>query len=126
MYNAKNVDMPSLQPWVRTRDDSDLRFVLERNPYYHRVDSAEHQLPYLDEVIMTVADGKLIPAKAQAGESNLQARNLSFSDITVLKKGEKQNGYVTALWSNTRALVQHQGVRDLDTAQSHREGSGLA
>ncbi len=102
MYNAKNVDIPSLQPWVRTRDDSDLRFVLERNPYYHRVDSAGHQLPYVDEVVMTVADGKLIPAKAQAGESNLQARNLSFADITVLKKGEKQNGYVTALWSNTK------------------------
>ncbi|WP_428647343.1 ABC transporter substrate-binding protein, partial [Roseibium sp.] len=102
MYNAKNVNMPSLQPWVRTRDDSDLRFVLERNPYYHRVDTAGQQLPYLDEVIMTVADGKLIPAKAQAGESNLQARNLNFSDITVLKKGEKQNGYITALWSNTK------------------------
>ncbi|MEO0981005.1 MAG: ABC transporter substrate-binding protein, partial [Pseudomonadota bacterium] len=57
---------------------------------------------YIDEVIMTVADGKLIPAKAQAGESNLQARNLSFSDITVLKKGEKQNDYKTALWSNSK------------------------
>ncbi|MBN9669717.1 ABC transporter substrate-binding protein [Roseibium aggregatum] len=102
MYNAKNVDMPSLQPWVRNRDDSDLRFVLERNPYYHRVDSAGQQLPYIDEVVMTVADGKLIPAKTQAGESNLQARNLSFADITVLKKGEKQNGYVTALWSNSK------------------------
>ncbi|PVB60777.1 ABC transporter substrate-binding protein [Labrenzia sp. 011] len=102
MYNAQNVDMPSLQPWVRKRGDSDLRFVLERNPYYHRVDTAGQQLPYLDEVIMTVADGKLIPAKAQAGESNLQARNLNFADITVLKKGEKQNDYTTALWANTK------------------------
>jgi len=102
MYNARNVDLPTLQPWVRKRDDSDLRFILERNPYYHRVDTAGQQLPYVDEVIMTVADGKLIPAKTQAGESNLQARNLSFSDITVLKKGEKQNGYATALWSNSK------------------------
>jgi peptide/nickel transport system substrate-binding protein len=102
MYNARNVDLPSLQPWVRKRDDSDLRFILERNPYYHRVDSTGQQLPYIDNVVMTVADGKLIPAKAQAGESNLQARNLSFADITVLKKGEKQNDYVTALWSNSK------------------------
>ncbi|MHA7773634.1 ABC transporter substrate-binding protein [Roseibium sp. M-1] len=102
MYDAQNVDLPSLQPWIRKRDDSDLRFVLERNPYYHRVDSAGQQLPYIDHVVMTVADGKLIPAKAQAGESNLQARNLSFADITVLKKGEKDNDYVTALWSNTK------------------------
>lgn len=102
MYNARNVALPSLQPWVRKRDDSDLRFILERNPYYHRVDSAGQQLPYVDNVIMTVADGKLIPAKTQAGESNLQARNLSFADITVLKRGEKQNDYVTALWSNSK------------------------
>ena len=102
MYNARNVDLPTLQPWVRTRDDSDLRFILERNPFYHRVDSTGQQLPYIDNIVMTVADSKLIPAKTQAGESNLQARNLSFADITVLKKGEKQNGYKTALWSNTK------------------------
>ncbi len=102
MYNARNLDLPTLQPWVRSRGSSDLRFILERNPYYHRVDAAGQQLPYIDEVVMTVSDGKLIPAKTQAGESNLQARNLNFSDITVLKKGEKQNGYVTALWSNAK------------------------
>jgi peptide/nickel transport system substrate-binding protein len=102
MYNARNVELPSLQPWVRNRDDSDLRFVLERNPFYHRIDSTGQQLPYADEVVMTVADSKLIPAKTQAGESNLQARNLSFADITVLKKGEKLNDYVTALWSNSK------------------------
>ncbi|WP_299812024.1 ABC transporter substrate-binding protein [uncultured Roseibium sp.] len=102
MYNAQNVDIPSLQPWVRKRSDSDLRFILERNPFYHRVDTAGQQLPYIDNVVMTVADGKLIPAKAQAGESNLQARNLNFADITVLKKGEKQNDYTTALWANTK------------------------
>jgi len=102
MYNGRNVELPSLQPWLRKRDDSDLRFILERNPYYHRVDSTGQQLPYIDNVVMTVADGKLIPAKAQAGESNLQARNLSFADITVLKKGEKQNDYATALWSNSK------------------------
>lgn len=116
MYNARNVELPTLQPWVRKRDDSDLRFVLERNPYYHRVDSSGQQLPYIDKVIMTVADGKLIPAKAQAGESELQARNLSFSDITVLKKGEKKNDYVTALWSNTKgseiSILPNMTVKD--------------
>ncbi|MBO6892341.1 MAG: ABC transporter substrate-binding protein [Roseibium sp.] len=116
MYNARNVDLPTLQPWVRQRQDSDLRFILERNPYYHRVDSAGQQLPYIDQIVMTVAEGKLVPAKAQAGESNLQARNLSFSDITVLKKGEKQNNYVTALWSNTKgseiSILPNMTVKD--------------
>jgi peptide/nickel transport system substrate-binding protein len=116
MYNGRNIKLPTLQPWIRKRKDSDLRFVLERNPYYHRVDSTGQQLPYIDQVIMTVADGKLIPAKAQAGETNLQARNLSFSDITVLKKGEKLNDYVTALWSNTKgseiSILPNMTVKD--------------
>ncbi|MEP2707234.1 MAG: ABC transporter substrate-binding protein [Roseibium sp.] len=116
MYNGRNINLPTLQPWARTRDDSDLRFILERNPFYHRVDTEGQQLPYIDNIVMTVADGKLIPAKTQAGETNLQARNLSFSDITVLKKGEKQNGYVTALWSNTKgseiSILPNMTVKD--------------
>lgn len=102
MYGAQNPDEPSLQPWVRSGEGNDRRFILTRNPFYHRVDTAGQQLPYVDRVVMTVADGKLIPAKTQAGESELQARNLSFADITVLKQGEAAHGYTTALWSNSK------------------------
>lgn len=116
MYNAMNPDLPSLQPWVRRTADSDQRFVLVRNPFYHRVDPAGQQLPYVDKVIMTVADGKLIPAKTQAGEAELQARNLSFSDITVLKQGEEQHGYRTLLWPNSKgseiSLLPNLTVKD--------------
>ncbi|WP_346898387.1 ABC transporter substrate-binding protein [uncultured Roseibium sp.] len=102
MYNARNPDLPTLQPWMLTSGDNDRRITLVRNPFYHRVDSTGQQLPYIDKVVMTVADGKLIAAKTQAGESNLQARNLSFSDITVLKQGEAQQNYTTALWPNSK------------------------
>ncbi|MTH98953.1 ABC transporter substrate-binding protein [Roseibium sp. RKSG952] len=102
MYDARNPDLPSLQPWIQTGEGSDRRFILKRNPYYHRVDSAGQQLPYISEVIMTVADGKLIPAKTQAGESDLQARNLSFADITVLKQGENLQDYATVLWTTSK------------------------
>jgi len=98
MYDANNPDEPSLQPWVPTASATDRRFVMVRNPYYHRVDPAGRQLPYIDQVIMSVANGRLIPAKTQAGESMLQTRNISFSDITVLKTGEKNADYTTRLW----------------------------
>ncbi len=98
MYSAKNTKNPTLQPWVVTKEGSDRRYIMERNPYYHRVDSTGQQLPYIDRIIMTVSDGGLIPAKSQAGEADLQARNLSFSDITILKQGELNAGYKTNLW----------------------------
>lgn len=98
MYNFDNADLPSLQPWINTTPSPASRYVFQRNPYYHRIDPMGRQLPYIDTVIMHVAEARLIPAKSMAGETDLQARGLSFSDITALKKGEQQGGYATRLW----------------------------
>ncbi|HEX5078759.1 MAG TPA: ABC transporter substrate-binding protein, partial [Geminicoccaceae bacterium] len=77
MYRFDNPDLPTLQPWVlRTRPPA-VRFVAERNPYYHRIDATGQQLPYIDRVILVVVDGKLIPVKTGAGETDLQARGLT-------------------------------------------------
>jgi peptide/nickel transport system substrate-binding protein len=98
MYQNDNPDLPTLEPWqITTRPPSD-RFVAVRNPYYHRVDAKGQQLPYIDRVVMAVADGKLIPAKAGAGESDLQARDVQFGNYTFLKQNEKRNRFKTLLW----------------------------
>ena len=98
MYRNDNPDLPSLEPWIlKTRPPSE-RIVFERNPYYYRVDGAGHQLPYLDRVVFSIASSKIIPAKTGAGESDLQARYLSFDDYTFLKAGEEVNGYKVRLW----------------------------
>jgi peptide/nickel transport system substrate-binding protein len=98
MYRNDNPDLPSLEPWILiTKPPSD-RFVFERNPYYYRVDKAEHQLPYIDRVIFSIADSKIIPAKTGAGESDLQARYLRFDNYTFLKASEQRNGFTVRLW----------------------------
>ena len=102
MYGATNPAMPTLQPWVPSTNSGDRRAVMERNYYFHRIDSAGQQLPYINRVVMDVVDGKLIPAKTLAGESDLQARGLGFSDISVLKRGEIDGGYTTYLWLNSK------------------------
>ncbi|MEM1045155.1 MAG: ABC transporter substrate-binding protein [Pseudomonadota bacterium] len=116
MYNAKNLDQPTLQPWVLAPGASKQRATMIRNPYYHRVDTKGRQLPYIDRVIMTVADKRLIAAKTQAGDSQLQARNISFSDVTVLKEGESQSDYTTLLWPIAKgahvALFPNLNVKD--------------
>src|SRR5215471_231468 len=98
MYRDDNPDLPSLEPWIlKTRPPSD-RFVFEKNPYYYRIDTAGKQLPYIDRVILLIADNKIIPAKTGAGESDLQARYLRFDNYTFLKAGEGRNGYRVRLW----------------------------
>jgi peptide/nickel transport system substrate-binding protein len=101
-YKNENPDLPTLQPWVNTTKKPSIRFVFVRNPYYYRVDGNGSQLPYLDRVIMNIADGKLIPAKTGAGESDLQARSLSFSDYTFLKESEQRTDNRVRLWQTTK------------------------
>ena len=101
-YKANNPNLPTLQPWVVKTAPPSQRFVFERNPYFHCVDANGLQLPYIGRVEMNIADGRLIPAKTGAGESDLQARSLSFSDYTFLKSGPKRDTYDVHLWETTK------------------------
>ena len=115
-YKNTNPDLPSLQPWVNTTAPPSQRFVFVRNPYFHRVDANGRQLPYIDRVVVNISDGKLVPAKTGAGESDLQARHLTFNDYTFLKRSEKRNAKQVRLWETTRgahvALYPNLNVED--------------
>jgi peptide/nickel transport system substrate-binding protein len=97
-YRQENPDLPTLDPWrPRTYPPAE-RFVFERNPFFHRTDEAGRQLPYLDRIVITTATATLIPTKVGAGDSDLQARHLSFDNYTFLKTAEKRGGYTVRLW----------------------------
>ena len=104
-YKNDNPKLPTLQPWVTRTKPPAQRFAFDRNPYFHRVDENGLQLPYIDKVVINVAASQIIPGKAGAGESDLQARYIHFSDYTFLKKGEGRNGYAVNLWKT--ALGAH-------------------
>ena len=116
MYRFDNPELPTLQPWRNTTTAPAVRFVAARNPYYHRVDAAGRQLPYIDRALLDIADGNLIPAKTGSGESDLQARGLYFNSYTFLKAGEKRHDYSVRLWRSVRgsrlALYPNLNVRD--------------
>ena len=98
MYRNDNPNLPSLEPWILKTKPPSERFIFERNPYYYRIDDAGHQLPYIDRVVMSIADSKIIPAKTGAGESDLQARYLRFDNYTFLKNSSERNKYSVRLW----------------------------
>jgi peptide/nickel transport system substrate-binding protein len=98
-YKNDNPKLPTLQPWVARTKPPAQRFSFDRNPYFHRIDENGLQLPYIDRVNINVAASQIIPGKTGAGESDLQARYIHFSDYTFLKKGENRNGYAVKLWN---------------------------
>lgn len=93
-----NPALPTLQPWVATTAMPSNRFVFKRNPCFHRVDSAGVQLPYIDAIEVAITDSGLVSAKTAAGDSDLQARGLSFGDITVLKANQAKGSYKVLTW----------------------------
>jgi peptide/nickel transport system substrate-binding protein len=104
MYKFDNPQLPTLQPWISASAGKTSRQLFVRNPYYHRIDANGVQLPYIDIVEMNIVGGGLVAAKSNAGEADLQARGLSFRDISILKKGEVDGGnYRTLLWANGAA-----------------------
>jgi peptide/nickel transport system substrate-binding protein len=116
LYDMDNPALPTLQPWFNTIRPPAQQFVFKRNPYFHRVDSAGNQLPYINRVLMNISDGKLIPAKASAGEIDLQARSLFMSHFTFLKQAEAKEDFKTRLWETSQgariALFPNMHVAD--------------
>lgn len=124
-YRNDNPDLPTLQPWVLKTPPPADRFIFERNPYYYRIDTEGRQLPYIDQVAITVASSKLIPAKAGSGEVDLQARSLNFNDYTFLKQGEKQNNFSVHLWQTAKgahmALYPNLNAKDPEWRRLFRD-----
>lgn len=78
LFNSKdsysNVDRPTVCALKLVKDiGNGSRAILERNPYYWKVDPDHKQLPYLDRLVFNVVDNKdVIKMKALAGEIDFQ------------------------------------------------------
>lgn len=98
----ENPDLPTLEAWRSRTPPPSEQFIFERNPYFHRVDQAGNQLPYLDRIVLDVASAEIISAKTATGESDLQTTGVDFPDYTLLKQAEKIHPLKVSLWRRTQ------------------------
>jgi len=69
------------------------RLVLERNPYYWKMDRQGARLPYLDEITFLFVPSEDAQAmRFESGETDMVSR-LSSDNFAVLEKQQKQRGY---------------------------------
>lgn len=97
-------DMPTFMAWKTTDFISGQLLVLERNPYYWKVDTAGNQLPYIDRIEVKIpAPGasvsELVLQEALAGNLDMQARQVDIRDISVLLEGQEAGGYHVNMWN---------------------------
>ena len=76
----QHIEMPTISAFKLKRPLQDNLWVLERNPYYWKVDTAGNQLPYIDEVVITNAEN------AEVANGLIASGEINFS-----------NGFVTSL-----------------------------
>ena len=76
-YNAylpQNPDLPTMGPWKTVTPVNEAIWSEVRNPYYWAVDTEGNQLPYIDEIVVTLAqDREVLVLRAIAGEYDHQA-----------------------------------------------------
>lgn len=73
-------DIPTLDPWVAVTavEPNSTTFIMERNPYFFKVDPEGRQYPYFDRVVnLIIEDGEAQVLAAASGQIDLQARHLN-------------------------------------------------
>ncbi|MGQ9632385.1 MAG: ABC transporter substrate-binding protein [bacterium] len=94
-----NPDLPTLRAWKPTTPGTAPRFIMERNPYYWKVDTAGNQLPYIDRVVHDLVENtEVINFKAMAGELDMQLRHLMIGNYTVLMENREKGNYRVLKW----------------------------
>jgi peptide/nickel transport system substrate-binding protein len=89
-----NPDLPVLTPWKTTTPANTPVWTLERNPYSMWVDTEGNQLPYIDKVVMTLAENlEVINLRAIAGEFDFQARHMDIGKLPVFIENQQKGNY---------------------------------
>lgn len=81
-------ELPVLRGWIIMSSPED-QIIMERNPYYHKVDTEGKQLPYVGRVeAKVVAKPENIPASIVTGEINFCREILRHTDVALYKEHE--------------------------------------
>ena len=96
-------NFPNLFAWNMVSSEGGIT-TFERNPYYHKVDSAGQQLPYVDKLTsQLVEDMEMVQMKYIAGDADFARESATIDNITLYKENEELAGltaYVTTMHVN--------------------------
>ena len=85
--------VPTLESHIVVEESAEGR-KLVANPYFHQVDTAGNQLPYIPEIVETyVSDKEVQNLKIMAGEVVWKQQAIFLEDFPLLKENEGRGGY---------------------------------
>ncbi len=122
----RNPEVPVILAWKSVNEPTSDPWLAERNPYYHAVDPAGNQLPYVDGLNHALFDDLAVfDLWIAQGRIDAQTRHVTTANFTFYKENEEAGNYTVLVWrlASTNALhpnISHKdpGMRAIfDTAQ---------
>jgi len=96
-----NPDFPTHNAWTTVQYDPGVRLVLERNPYYWKLDPEGNQLPYLDRIVaLRIDEEETRVLRALAGEFDLSIRGIHPRNIPTLLRNQERGNYNLINWTD--------------------------
>ncbi len=110
------VGRPSLWVWIPEERTSE-RVLAVRNPYFHQVDTAGNQLPYIDRVDTVITGDKQVQIlKATTGEFDFEGWYLSLNEMSTLQANKEAGNFevqtAKSLRSSEFALMPNRTAQD--------------
>lgn len=94
------INFPALYPWVRVEGPSGM-IVMERNPYFYKVDTEGNQLPYIDRVEShEVSDTDMINMRVFTGEVDLFRDGTALNRMPLYRENEERGNYRVVMLPN--------------------------
>jgi len=101
-WSDRNPERPLIYAWIPVNEPSEQHYILERNPYYWKVDPEGNQLPYIDRIVNEyVTDKELYTMKGLSGELTLHGRDTLVEDYTLFMENRERGDYQVAFPRNT-------------------------
>ena len=111
----RNPELPVIGAWRSANLASDDPYLMERNPYYHQVDTEGNQLPYIDTINNALfADNAIFDLWIAQGLIDFQMRHVGAAGYTFYKESEASGNYRVLRWRSASTNGFHPNINHSD------------
>ena len=93
----RNTDKPQVEPWELTQITDTIK-VMERNPYFWRMDPDGNQLPYIDRVVIQIVTPEVYQLKVSGGDASIAYYRTSLDNLPLYMAGTDAGDYRVILY----------------------------
>jgi len=94
-----NPELPTIFSWKIKTPSWGKTAVLERNPYYWKIDTSGNQLPYIDEIrVHYVGNWQIAAIKLMAGEAEMHDMGIELTDYPTYMENRDKGNYKLLLY----------------------------